>query len=64
LVYEKNLRQNGRNRYYHILYGLDDDARFDERVSESEYQRLKVGDTINLRVLPGHPDIARLEKSQ
>lgn len=36
--------------------------RFDKRIPEAEYQRLNLGDTINLRTLPGHPDIARLEK--
>ena len=61
-VFEKTLRQNGRERFHHIVYGLGDDTRFEERIPEAEYQRLNVGDTINLRTLPGHPDIARLEK--
>jgi len=61
-VFKKFLRQNGSKRFYHIVYGLDSNTHFNERIPESEYQRLNVGDAINLRVLPGHPDIARLEK--
>ena len=61
-VFEKSLRQNGRKRFHHIVYGLGDDTRFDERIPAAKYQRLNVGDTVNLRTLPGHPDIARLEK--
>jgi hypothetical protein len=62
VVFNKALRQTGRERFHHIVYGLGDDTRFEERIPEADYQRLNVGDTINLRTLPGHPDIARLEK--
>jgi hypothetical protein len=61
-VLKKTLRQNGSKKFYHLVYGSDNDLCFDESISESEYHRLNMGDAINLRVLPGHPDIARLEK--
>ena len=61
-VFKKELRQDGRKSFYQISYGVDEQLRFVERVSESNYQRLNVGDAIEIRFLPGHPDIARLEK--
>lgn len=61
-IFKKTVRQNGSKHFYYIVYGLGGDTHFDERIPEPDYQRLKVGDAINLRFLPGHPDIARLEK--
>ena len=61
-VLKKELRQNGSKYLYQLVYGLNEEIRFIERIPESEYQRLNVGDAVELRFLPGHPDIARLEK--
>jgi hypothetical protein len=61
-VFKKEIRQAGRKFSYHIIYANDQNLRFVERVSESNYQRLNVGDAVEFRFLPGHPDIARLEK--
>jgi hypothetical protein len=63
-ILNKRVRQDGRKRFYHIEYGIGDNTRFDESIPEAQYQRLNVGDSINLRTLPGHPDIARLEKTK
>ncbi len=61
-VLDKIIRQNGHKRFYHLVYSAGDDTCFEEPVSNAEYQRLNVGDTVSMRVLASHPDIARLEK--
>jgi hypothetical protein len=58
---KKIMGGEGKNRSYALIYCFDEETHFEERVSETVYQGLKVGDPLNIRHLSGHPDIARLE---
>ncbi len=61
-VIKKTLTEEGKNRSYRIIYSFQEDTHFEEHLSESSCHALNIGDSVKIRFLSGHPDIARLEK--